>query len=201
MTHAILAKEMDKFHYVTLSIDELTAFANQRQIKFDQRQLEKEINLLKSIQQPLDKHIESFKQNWTFDSMNEFTKQVKRIFTNRRFKASDANNLTFYYNEHEKRVDFMLKANTGLSESSRLTVLKNMYSHLDFLQKGINVKSYFQLRNYIQQYGHEETKEVLKDKRRILKNIYNRVDNRHHIDEVLAYEANLKLLDKNLQSA
>lgn len=201
MNTSVLNQEMNKYHYVTLSIDELTAFAKERQISFDQRKLEKEINLLKSIQTPLEKHVESFKQNWSFDKMNDFTKHVKRIFTNRRFKASDANNLVFYYNEHQNKVEFMLKANQGLSEASRLTVLKNMYAHLEFLQNGINVKSYFQLRNYIQKYGHEETKEVLKDKRRILKNIYHRVDNRPHIDEVLAYEENLKIIDKHFKNA
>lgn len=201
MTTAAFAKEMDKFHYVTLCIDELTDFAKERQIQFDQRKLEKEINLLKSIQRPLDEHLVGFQQNWTFERMNEFTKTVKRIFTNRRFKASDANNLTFYYSEHEQKVHFMLKANTGLSETSRLTLLKNMYNHLEYLQKGINVKSYFQLRSYIEKFGHEETPAVLKRKKMDLTNIYKRVDNRPHIDEVLSYEANLKKIDKSFQSA
>ena len=53
----------------------------------------------------------------------------------------------------EQKVHFLLKANTGLSETSRLTLLKNMYNHFEYLQKGINIKAYFQLRNYIKSIG------------------------------------------------
>lgn len=198
MQNQAMVKEMEKFHYVNLSLSELMSFASEKKIEVNERKLEKEINLLNAIKKPLDEHKESFSHNWNFENMNNFTKSVKRIFKNRHFKMSDADNLMFYYNEHTSSVEFMLKANNGLSEASRLTVLKNMYAHLDFLQKGINVKSYFQLRNYIQKFGHEETAAVLKDKKRILNNIYRRVDNRPHIDEVLAYEKDLEKIAKEI---
>lgn len=199
MENQTVQQEMDKFHYVDTNIDELMAFAREKNIKVNQQKLEKEIRLMEAIKKPLDKHVDSFKGNWNFQAMNEFTKSLKLTFTNRRFKASDANSLYFYYNEHNNNVDFMIKASSGLSELSRLTVLKNMQKNLEFKMKGLNVKRYFQLRDYIQKFGHEETPVKLKRMKMDLKNIHARVDNVRDIDEVLLYEKNVKNVQKAME--
>lgn len=189
-----IEKSLQQFHYVNLDIDEMIAFAEGNGITFNERQLWREINLLEAVNKPLQLHMEHFKHTWTFAAMNDFTKQVKRIFTNRRFKASDADNFHFHFNEHEQKMQLTMKASQALNEISKLTVLRNMYNHLEYLQKGINVKAYFQLRSYIEKFGHEETATVLKRKKMDLNNIYKRVDNRPHIDEVLSYEKDVQLV-------
>lgn len=178
-------------------MQELMEFADKNKISYDEGQLGREVSLLKSIDKTMQLHLENFKSNWTFGAMNDFTQKVKRTFTNRKFKASDANNIHFYYDEHKDKVELMLKAGSGLSELCRLTLLRNMFKHLDYLKKGINVKAYFQLRSYIENFGHEETPASLKRKKMDLTNIYKRVDNRPHIDEVLNYEKGLLKFQAN----
>lgn len=189
-----LEQAMKEFHYVNLDMEELSNFAFEHNIAFDVFQLSREIRLLTAVAGPLATHMESFKSNWTFQAINDFTKSVKRIFTNRKFKASDADNIQFHYNEHLNQMQLTLKPCNGLSEISKLTISRNMFNHLEYLKKGINVKSYFQLRDYIEKFGHEETAAVLKRKKMDLNNIYKRVDNRRHIDEVLKYERTVKEL-------
>lgn len=190
-------QEIQKFQYVNLDMQALMEFADKNKISYDEGQLGREISLLKSIDKPMQLHLENFKSNWTFGAMNEFTQKVKRTFTNRKFKASDANNIHFYYDEHKNKVEMMLKAGSGLSELCRLTLLRNMFKHLEYLKKGINVKAYFQLRSYLENHAHEETPASLKRKKMDLNNIYKRVDNRHHIDEVLNYEKGLLKFQAN----
>ena len=184
--------ELQKFQFVNLDVNALMEFADTHQISYDEFQLNREVSLLQSIDKSIQLHVDMFKSNWTFEAMNDFTTKLKRIFSNRKFKASDANNLQFSYNEHTNKVEFMLKAGSGLSQVITLTIIRNMFNHLEYMKKGINVKSYFQLRNYIDKFGHEETPAVLKRKKMNLNNIYKRVDNRPHIDEVLQYEKGLQ---------
>lgn len=190
-------QELQKFQYVNLDMQQLMEFADKNNISYDEGQLGREISLLQAIDKPMQLNLENFKSNWTFGAMNEFTQKVKRTFVNRKFKASDANNLRFHYNEHEGKIQFMLKAGSGLSEICRLTIIRNMFNHLEYLKKGINVKAFFQLRSYIEKFGHEETPASLKRKKMDLTNIYKRVDNRPHIDEVLNYEKVLLKIQNN----